>query len=74
MVRLGVDISPLKLTRAGTARYLTNILDGLAYINFHTVQFRGGEIRGQILAPEPATLVLLGIGAAGLMGRRRRRT
>ena len=29
MVRLGVDISPLKLTRAGTARYLTNILDGL---------------------------------------------
>src|SRR5580765_868300 len=29
MLRLGLDTSPLTLTRAGTARYLTNILDGL---------------------------------------------
>jgi hypothetical protein len=27
---------------------LPGILAGLAYINFHTVQFGGGEIRGQI--------------------------
>ena len=29
MLRVGLDTSPLTLTRAGTARYLTNILDSL---------------------------------------------
>ncbi|HEU5065904.1 MAG TPA: glycosyltransferase family 1 protein [Gaiellaceae bacterium] len=29
MLRVGLDTSPLALTRAGTARYLTNIVDGL---------------------------------------------
>lgn len=29
MLRVGLDTSPLTLTRAGTARYLTNIIDGL---------------------------------------------
>jgi glycosyltransferase involved in cell wall biosynthesis len=29
MLRLGLDTSPLTLTKAGTARYLTNIVDGL---------------------------------------------
>jgi hypothetical protein len=51
------------------------ILDGKAYINFHTTQFSGGEIRGTLVAvPAPSTLVLtvLGmIGAAGLALRRR---
>ena len=31
---------------------LANIKAGLAYINFHTVQFGGGEIRGQILSSQ----------------------
>lgn len=29
MLRVGLDVSPLALTKAGTARYLTNLLEGL---------------------------------------------
>jgi len=61
------------------AAQLPNILAGRAYINFHTTQFPGGEIRGNIVAdpvPEPATLAVFGAvaGAAGLATRRRRRS
>ena len=55
---------------------LVNLLSGLSYVNFHTVQFAGGEIRGQILpVPEPATwaMMLLGFGAIGLAARRNRK-
>jgi len=45
------------------ADQLPNILSGHSYINFHTSQFGGGEIRGAILVvPEPSTAVLLGLG------------
>jgi hypothetical protein len=50
---------------------LGNLLSGHAYINFHTVQFGGGEIRGAIqLVPEPATAtgMLLAIGAIAIIG------
>ncbi len=56
---------------------LPNILAGRSYINFHSVQYTGGEIRGQIVVvPEPGTLALLGSGFALLGGaviRARRR-
>jgi hypothetical protein len=53
------------------AAQLPNVLGGLAYLNFHTTGFPGGEIRGQILrVPEPATLMLLVITAVGLFGYR----
>jgi len=51
---------------------LNNILTGHAYINFHTTQFGGGEIRGFLTAvPEPSSLAALGFGAVALLARRR---
>lgn len=53
---------------------LPGILTGQSYINFHTVQFGGGEIRGQLLAtPEPASSGLIAMGVAGMAAIRRRR-
>jgi hypothetical protein len=56
------------------AAQLPNILAGRAYINFHTTQFGGGEIRGNLVAvPEPATYALLLAGLAVVAGVARRR-
>lgn len=53
---------------------LPNIFAGRSYINFHTVQFGGGEIRGQLQpVPEPATMILLGTGLVAVAGRKLRR-
>lgn len=50
---------------------LSNILEGRSYLNFHTEQFAGGEVRGNIsLAPEPSTWLLLISGIVGLFGFR----
>ena len=39
---------------------LPNILAGRAYINFHTVQFPSGEIRGLFTAvPEPSSWAMM---------------
>ena len=55
------------------AAQLDNILNGHAYINFHTTQFGGGEIRGLLtVVPEPASLSALAIGSLALLARRRR--
>lgn len=46
---------------------LHSLLAGLAYLNIHTTQFPGGEIRGQIISPVPEPSSLLLFGAAGLL-------
>ena len=63
---------------AGVPQTLTSslpqILAGLSYINFHTTQFPGGEVRGAIQPiPEPETyaLMLAGLGAVSLVARKR---
>jgi hypothetical protein len=53
---------------------LPNILNNLSYINFHTVQFTSGEIRGNIVAvPEPNAFALLAAGGLLLFGYRARK-
>jgi hypothetical protein len=63
---------------AATARlaFLGAVNDGKAYLNIHTSQFGGGEIRGFFSAvPEPGTwaLMIVGFGLTGLVLRRRMR-
>lgn len=60
-------------TPAGAeAAFATALQGGEAYMNIHTNQFPGGEIRGFLVIPEPSTLALAGIAATGLLARRRR--
>jgi len=53
---------------------VTMLQNGYLYFNVHSVNFAGGEIRGQIVpVPEPSTMALFGLGAGGLLIWMRRR-
>jgi hypothetical protein len=48
------------------------LMNGQFYINIHTTNNSGGEVRGFLVAvPEPATGALAALGALGLLTRRR---
>jgi len=54
------------------AAQIPNILAGRSYINFHTTENAGGEIRGLIqVVPEPGTIFLFAAGLLGFAGARR---
>jgi hypothetical protein len=61
-------------TALGAMQALIGAMDaggGRAYYNIHTAQFPGGEIRGNLAVPEPATLAVADRGAwAAVAGRR----
>jgi hypothetical protein len=62
-------------TASAEAALAAGLAAGEAYLNIHTTQFGGGEIRGFLVAavPTPPTLVLLGTGVLPLIGYARRR-
>lgn len=64
-------------TAAGAeAAFAQALADGKAYFNIHSSAFPGGEIRGFLVVPEPATVSLIVIGGLGLLfaARRARRS
>ena len=54
------------------ATLLQGMYDGTAYFNIHSTTFGGGEIRGFLQVPEPASLLLLGTALTAFAVRRRR--
>ena len=79
-LNLATTYNPAFITAQGgtvagaRAALLTGLEGGLSYFNIHTQAFPGGEIRGQLQPiPEPATLILLGTGVAGIAAKVRKR-
>lgn len=55
-----------------SAHDITSLFAGNLYVDFHTTQFPGGEVRGQILlVPGPQTAGLLLVATLGIVRRRR---
>jgi hypothetical protein len=60
-------------TASAEAVLLAGLAANQTYLNIHTTNFPGGEIRGFLAAPEPGTFLLAGAVLAGFLIRRRRK-
>jgi hypothetical protein len=69
----GLTSGSMTASFALTPSQATQVVSGGSYINIHTDNFPVGEIRGQIPVPEPGSLVLLGVGLAGVIAATRRK-
>lgn len=71
-----VNLVPLGAGGSYTvAQQITDLGNGLWYLNIHDSVFGGGEIRGQIVpVPEPSTIALAALGLTSLLAFRTRRT
>jgi hypothetical protein len=54
-----------------SAAQATELLAGRYYVNVHTGTNSGGEIRGNIVVPEPSSFGFLSLGLLGILRRRR---
>jgi hypothetical protein len=67
------SFNPSGTIAGAEAALVAGIEDGKTYLNIHTTNFGGGEIRGFLVAAEPASLVLLSTAVLcfGLIRRRK---
>jgi hypothetical protein len=73
----GVTAGPFSKDGVLTGPQMADLKANLYYVNIHSTFRPAGEIRGQLIIPEPGTIVLLGVGGfalAAVAWRRRRRT
>lgn len=74
-VGIGVATNPVIGSAMITAAQASDLLNGLWYLNLHTTEVSGGEIRGQVLLiPEPATLSLIAVALFATVASRSRPT